>query len=196
MDHMNTTDLSPGEARMLARLCLRLALIAIAILAGLLCAPAFAQEAPSAVSIEVAQGGGLVQPLRPVARARRKRGAVDTNFASAVIQSEGVLAVAQRYIGSGRFTPWARAWCADAVNAWLRMAGYRGTGDGRAISFARYGRPSGPQIGAIAVLRHHVGIVIGRSGRGVVLLSGNHSRRVGIGVYASHRIIAFREPAS
>lgn len=105
-----------------------------------------------------------------------------------------LLAVAERYIGSRRFTPYARAWCADALNAWLRQAGYRGTGDGRAISFARYGRASGLKVGAIAVMRHHVGIVVGRSKRGVVLLSGNHSRRVGIGIYASHRIVAFREP--
>ncbi len=43
-------------------------------------------------------------------------------------------AAAERYIGSRRFTPYARAWCADALNAWLRQAGYRGTGDGRAAA--------------------------------------------------------------
>ena len=80
------------------------------------------------------------------------------------------------------------------MNVWLARAGYRGTDDGRAISFARYGRPSGPQIGSIAVMRHHVGIVIGHASRGPVLLSGNHGHRVGIGVYSARRIIAYREP--
>lgn len=106
-----------------------------------------------------------------------------------------LIAVAERYIGSRRFTPHARAWCADGLNAWLRMAGYRGTGDGRAISFKWYGRPvAGPQIGSIAVMRHHVGIVVGHRRGAVVLLSANHSRRVGIGAYAARRIIAYREP--
>lgn len=105
-----------------------------------------------------------------------------------------LLAVAEPYNGSRRFTARARAWCADAMNFWLAKAGYHGTGDGRAISFARYGRPSGPKVGAIAVLRHHVGIVVGYSARGPVLLSGNHGHRVGVGVYSARRIIAYREP--
>ena len=109
-------------------------------------------------------------------------------------QSTALIAVAERYIGSRRFTARARAWCADAMNAWLAKAGYSGTGDGRAISFARYGRPSAPKIGAIAVMRHHVGVVVGRSSRGIVLLSGNHGRRVGVGVYSARRILAYREP--
>jgi len=102
--------------------------------------------------------------------------------------------VAQQYVGSRRFTRYARAWCADAMNAWLARAGYRGTGDGRAISFARYGRATGPRVGSIAVMRHHVGIVVGYGSRGPILLSGNHARRVGIGEYSAHRIIAYREP--
>ena len=105
-----------------------------------------------------------------------------------------LVAVAQRYVGSRRFTRYARAWCADAVGAWLRQAGYSSTGDGRAISYARYGRPSGPQIGAIAVMRHHVGVVVGMTARGPVLLSGNHGHRVGVGVYSAHRVISYREP--
>lgn len=158
-----------------------------ALVIAALCVASPAVHAESALEFAAA---GMGQPVRKDSLTTQQR-----RFARRVIQSESQLvAVAQRYIGSRRFTPYARAWCADALNAWLRQAGYRGTGDGRAISFARYGRPSGPRIGAIAVMRHHVGIVVGRDARGIVLLSGNHARRVGIGVYASHRIIAFREP--
>lgn len=47
---MTNRNLAPGEARALARLCLRAALIVSAVLAGFLAAPAFAQEVPSAPS--------------------------------------------------------------------------------------------------------------------------------------------------
>lgn len=59
---------------------------------------------------------------------------------------------------------------------------------------AEAARCIGTRIGSIAVLRHHVGIVVGRTARGPVLLSGNHSRRVGVGVYSARRILAYREP--
>lgn len=135
----------------------------------------------------------VIVPVRPAARSRRLQ---RTELAQPldIRTPTQLLAVAERYVGSRRFTVHARAWCADALNAWLAKAGYHGTGDGRAISFARYGRPTGPKIGAIAVQRHHVGIVIGMTARGPVLLSGNHGHRVGVGVYSARRIIAYREP--
>lgn len=107
-----------------------------------------------------------------------------------------LIAVAKRYLGSRNFTRLRGPWCAAALRAWLARSGHstRGT-DNRAISFARYGRPAGgPRIGSIAVMRHHVGIVIGHSRRGPVLLSGNHGHRVGVGVYSRYRILAYREP--
>ncbi len=123
--------------------------------------------------------------------------------------SSSLIGVARQYLGRGNFTGFHEAWCADALRAWLRRGGYsiRGT-DHRAISFARYGRQTGPHVGAIAVLRHHVGIVAGfapcASGRrtperapnacSVILLSGNHGHRVALGGYAARRIIAFRDP--
>ncbi len=105
-----------------------------------------------------------------------------------------LLAMADRYIGSRRFTRQARAWCADAMNAWLARIGKRGTGDGRAISFAHYGRATSPHPGAIAVMRHHVGVVAKVERGGVVLVSGNHAHRVGVGFYSRRVILAFREP--
>lgn len=162
-----------------------------------LAAPAHAE---SALEWAIAEGARshdaqLVVPLRTRARERRRPARTMLAGPIDIRTAPQLLAVAQRYIGSRRFTAHARAWCADALNAWLRQAGYRGTGDGRAISFARYGRPAGgPRIGSIAVLRHHVGIVIGRTARGPVLLSGNHGHRVGVGVYSGRRVLAYREP--
>jgi hypothetical protein len=105
-----------------------------------------------------------------------------------------VLAIAERYLGARNFTGFREAWCADALNVWLRKSGHRPQRSHRAVDFARYGRPTAPRIGAIAVMRHHVGIVAGFARGGVILLSGNHRRRVGLGVYSLRRFIAFREP--
>jgi hypothetical protein len=42
---------------------------------------------------------------------------------------------------------------------------------------------------------HHIGIVKEvLPGGSIVLLSGNHRHRVGVGLYSANRIIAFREP--
>jgi hypothetical protein len=106
-----------------------------------------------------------------------------------------LLNVARGYLGRGNFTGYREAWCADAVRAWLRQSGHSIAGtDHRAISFARYGRPTSPHVGAIAVERHHVGIVAAVTRRGVILLSGNHGHRVALGAYPRRRIIAFRDP--
>jgi uncharacterized protein (TIGR02594 family) len=114
--------------------------------------------------------------------------------AEASAGSGPLLAVARRYLGRGNFTGYREAWCADAVNVWLRRAGLQPQRSHRAVDFARYGRAARPHVGAIAVLRHHVGIVAGFSRGRVILLSGNHGHRVGLGAYAAHRIIAFRDP--
>ncbi len=121
-------------------------------------------------------------------------------YASRLARADGfgssrLLSVARAYLGRGNFTGYREAWCADALRAWLRQSGHSIAGtDHRAISFARYGRPTSPHVGAVAVLRHHVGIVAAVTGRSVVLLSGNHGRRVALGVYSRRRIVAFREP--
>ena len=136
-----------------------------------------------------------VQPVRK----HRRRGSVPASQFASYLPSDmrepgRLLVVAESYRGSRRFTARARAWCADALGAWLRMAGFSSTGDGRAISYLHYGRPSGPHVGAIAVLRHHVGIVVGQGAHGPILLSGNHGKRVGVGEYSARRILAYREP--
>lgn len=174
---------------------------ALALAFLVLAAPVHAQSALEFAAtgmgpaISVAPRAQIVVPLRT--RGRQRMRPVRTMLAEPldIRTAPQLVAVAQRYIGARRFTAHARAWCADALGVWLHKAGYSNTGDGRAISYLRYGRPAGgPRIGAIAVMRHHVGIVIGRTARGPVLLSGNHARRVGVGVYSAHRILAYREP--
>jgi len=105
-----------------------------------------------------------------------------------------LIRVAERYLG-GNPTGWAHDWCARFLNAVvLPEAGERGTGDNRAISFARWGEPSGPQPGAIAVMPHHVGIVMADEGSRVRIISGNHGHRVAIGDYPKAMIVAYRWP--
>ena len=167
-------------------------------LAGALALACFATPARAESALEFAaaeasrsHAAQIITPVRPPARHRR--------FALSIMIAETresrLLEVAERYIGSHRFTPFRRPWCADAIGAWLHQAGYSSTGDGRAISYAHYGRATTPHIGAIAVMPHHVGVVVGFSkDRGPILVSGNHRHRVGVGVYSAHRIIAYREP--
>ena len=116
-------------------------------------------------------------------------------FASADPVSE-----ARRWIGSN---PTSRnsLWCATFMNFVLERSGYSGTGSDAAKSFASYGqRISGPQVGAIAVMTRgknggHVGIVSGFDGAGnPIIISGNHGRRVGEGVYPRGRIYAYVLP--
>jgi uncharacterized protein (TIGR02594 family) len=107
----------------------------------------------------------------------------------------GVVAEARRYIGTNP-TGRARLWCATFMNMVLERSGHRGTGSNLAWSFARYGqRVSGPQVGAIAVMGHHVGVVSGIDSRGnPILISGNYQRRVAEAVYPRGRIAAYVMP--
>jgi uncharacterized protein (TIGR02594 family) len=97
-------------------------------------------------------------------------------------------------------TGWKRQWCARSVNLWLQKSGRRGCAGNTAISCLSAGRKlSDPQVGALAVMQHHVGIVTEISGGQVTLVSGNHSgrsgaRSVGIGKYARARVVAYVWP--
>lgn len=106
-----------------------------------------------------------------------------------------LLAVAKRFLGARNFTGHRGIpWCAAAVGSWLRQAGYASLRSFRAIDYLHYGYPTSAHTGALAVLRHHVGIVVEVTARGVLLLSGNHGHRVAYGTYPLSRILAFREP--
>jgi hypothetical protein len=48
-----------------------------------------------------------------------------------------------------------------------------------AANWKRYGRPSGPRVGAVVVWPHHVGIITGRASNGQwIVKSGNDGNRV------------------
>jgi uncharacterized protein (TIGR02594 family) len=97
-------------------------------------------------------------------------------------------------------TGWKKLWCAKSMNMWLQQSGKRGCGGNTAISCLKAGRRlSGPQVGALAVMAHHVGIVKEVSGDSVMLVSGNHSgrsgtRQVGVGKYPRSRVVAYVWP--
>jgi hypothetical protein len=97
-------------------------------------------------------------------------------------------------------TGWKRQWCAKSVNLWLQRSGKKGCAGNTAISCLNAGRKlSGPTIGALAVMKHHVGIVTEVHGSQVTLVSGNHSgrsgaRKVGVGKYARGRVVAYVWP--
>lgn len=108
-----------------------------------------------------------------------------------------LLALASRYVGSRNPTGFRGPWCGAFMAMVARRAGLRPpSGFLRASQWAHAGRRvSGPRVGAIAVLPHHVGIVAGVDQSGnPILLSGNHGRRVGVGAYRARRVIAYVEP--
>jgi uncharacterized protein (TIGR02594 family) len=134
------------------------------------------------------------------ANASLASGTLSSGMASSGLSgSANLVAEARRYIG-GNPTGRGSLWCARFMNMVLQRSGYRGTGSDMARSFASYGqRVSGPQIGAIAVMRRggggHVGIVSGIDARGnVMLVSGNYSNRVREAPVSRGRIYAYVVP--
>jgi hypothetical protein len=89
----------------------------------------------------------------------------------------------------------ARLWCACGLSVFLKRQGFAPLPSHRAIDARHYGRRvNGPGRNVIAVLPHHVGVVIGACGKGrVKLVSANYSNRVGIGCYRQSRVIAWRK---
>src|SRR5690348_9690451 len=111
-----------------------------------------------------------------------------------------LVAEARKYLGTNP-TDRKRLWCATFMNLVLAKLGYAGTNSDAAKSFAYYGRRiSEPQVGAIAVLTRgkrggHVGVVSGIDAKGdPIIISGNHNRTVGEGVYPRSRVIAYVMP--
>ena len=66
--------------------------------------------------------------------------------------------------------PRPRAWC----GWWMRTQRGGGAHLNLAWNWSKWGRPSGPQVGAVVVWRHHVGEIVGRAPNGQWLVrSGN-----------------------
>ena len=106
---------------------------------------------------------------------------------------------ARRYLG-GNPTGKSSLWCGTFMNLVLERTGHGRSKSNEARSFASYGtRVSGPQVGAIAVMSRrgggHVGVVSGIDAKGnVIVVSGNHNRRVAESTYPRSRIYAYVMP--
>lgn len=110
----------------------------------------------------------------------------------APIQNEpisGLAEQAKRYLGMNARQVGVRLtlWCSAFIRKLTNASGV----DDRAISWLRKQRTY-LRVGAIAVMRHHVGIVTGITKNGdPILISGNHGHKVGIGRYPKERILAY-----
>jgi hypothetical protein len=76
--------------------------------------------------------------------------------------------------GSG-VGPRPRKWC----GWWMRTQLGGGPAFNLAWNWRHYGSPTTPQVGAVVVWRHHVGMIIGQAGNGQwIVKSGNDGGRV------------------
>ena len=110
--------------------------------------------------------------------------------------SNSLVSEARNFLGTNP-TGRSRAWCGAFLDMVLKKTGHAGGGN-LARAYAGYGtRVSGPQVGAIAVMNHHVGVVSGVDPNGnPIIVSGNHNRTVAESVYPRSRITAYVMPGS
>ena len=104
-----------------------------------------------------------------------------------------LIRLAMEHLG-GNPTGWSHNWCGRFLAMTLEEAGHKGGGN-LAAGYRDYGKPAKAQVGAIAVMQHHVGLVTAVGPGYVMLLSGNHGHKVGVGRYASNKVIAYRMAA-
>ena len=98
----------------------------------------------------------------------------------------------EQHLG-GNPTGRSHNWCAAYLGMVLKGLGLPTSGSDMAVSYAHYGHPASPAPGVIAVFPHHVGVIVKVIGNDKVeLVSGNHSHRVGVGVYSMHKAVAWR----
>jgi hypothetical protein len=108
-----------------------------------------------------------------------------------------VVAEAVRYVGSGKLTALPGAWCADAVNVWLRAIGKPPLASRMAGAALSYGPRGSGQPGDLAVFMgrrgaYHVGVVVASLGDRVEVVSGNWGHRVGRAVVSRRSLIFVR----
>ena len=128
-------------------------------------------------------------------QSRRYRAAQShANSAFGGFTSNALVSEARKYIGTNP-TGRGSQWCGAFMDLVLKKTGHRGGGN-LAAAYARYGtRVSGPQVGAIAVMGHHVGVVSGVDPNGnPIIVSGHHNHTVAESVYPRGRIIAYVAP--
>jgi uncharacterized protein (TIGR02594 family) len=105
-----------------------------------------------------------------------------------------LVAEARKYIGTNP-TGRGSLWCGAFMDLVLKRTGHAGGGN-LAWGYSRYGtRVAGPQVGAIAVMHGHVGVVSGVDANGnPIIVSGNHNHTVAEAVYPRSRISAYVVP--
>ena len=123
-------------------------------------------------------------------------------FATAAVtggfSTNSLVSEARKYLGTNP-TGRARLWCGAFMDLVFKRTGHAGGGN-LASAYAKYGtRVSGPQVGAIAVMRRagggHVGVVSGIDPNGnPIIISGNHNRTTAESVYPASRITAYVVP--
>lgn len=112
--------------------------------------------------------------------------------------AQTVIAVMLSELGRARPPGCPGRWCACYLDTVLARTGLAPRGSNKARDFVNYGAAAAPgAIGAIMVMSHHVGVVVGRCTNGQVqIVSGNYSNTVAIGCYSPSRAIAWRAPVS
>ncbi len=137
----------------------------------------------------------------PAVRGRRARAAqaqAEAPVGLGIFGSSSLVAEARKHLGTNP-TGRSSLWCGAFMDMVLKNTGHAGGGN-LASAYARYGtRVSGPQVGAIAVMRRkgggHVGVVTGVDASGnPIIVSGNHNRTVAEAVYPASRITAYVVP--
>jgi hypothetical protein len=167
------------------------ALTALALLAVV--TPARAQLDVDRYAVAMMSASDVISAKRcaPPFGCRRKPERRQVAFLPATFAFTDLAARAGQYLG-GNPTGWARVWC----GVFMRMIVPQDPGPAfnAARHWRHYGKTApGPVAGAIGVMAHHVGVVLGRCADGRIhLRSGNHNRRVGDGCYAASHFIAFR----
>ena len=130
------------------------------------------------------------KPLKTLTHKLKREKAIQVaSIGNGEAPSVYLVAKAEQYLGQTARQIGVRSnlWCSAFIRKLTNASGV----DDRAISWLSKPRVS-PSIGAIAVMRHHVGIVKDFDRRGnPILISGNHGHRVAISPYPKSRIIAY-----
>jgi uncharacterized protein (TIGR02594 family) len=110
-----------------------------------------------------------------------------------ITDGPSLLNKARQYVGMKNMTGFRGPWCGAFMGMIARQLGIDPPKEYKlASAWTKAGtRISRPEVGAVAVMRHHVGIVAGVEDGKILLVSGNHNHRVGEGLYAQRKVIAY-----
>jgi len=103
---------------------------------------------------------------------------------------------------TGKFGTDEVPWCASFVNWVHKQSGMSGTGSALAMSYKNWGKKvDRPAYGAVAVFSHgggkgHVGFVVGKQGKNILVLGGNQSNQVKVSSYSTGKIVGYYFPES